>query len=168
MGMAGRIIILCAAALLAAGCATWTFEPERTQKFVDEEGRYATVDYGREKEERTSVFRLSNGMELPFKSKLKVRVELPDGERFVAYRRMSEAGNLYATDDGEWQYFEQATACLAAKLAEDGRGYAVRYQGTLCARVRNPLEETKRPARPGGSTPRGFGRDSSGPRTVGE
>jgi len=151
---------------LLAGCATWTFEATRTQRFVDEADRYVLVDYGAEKEPRSSTFRLSNGVTLPFKSKLKVRVELPDGTRFVAYQRMSQAGNLYMTDDENWEYFEQATGCLVAKKAEDGRGFLIQYQGTLCASVRNPLEEKKQTIRADSSTPHGFGRDSSGPRTA--
>lgn len=151
---------------LLAGCATWTFEATRSQTFVDEANRYVQVDYGAEREPRTSVFQLSNGVQLPFKSKLKVRVEMPDGTRFVAYQRMSQTGNLYLTDDEEWEFFEQATGCLVAKKARDGRGFLIQFQGTLCARVRNPLSERRTPVRADSSTPRGFGRDSSGPRTV--
>ena len=66
---------------LFVGCAS--FEATRSQKFVDESGAFVHVDYGADKEPRTSVFVLSNGVQLPFKSKLKVRVELPDGTRFT-------------------------------------------------------------------------------------
>ena len=153
------------ALLLLAGCATWTFEPLRSQRFVDDANNYVLVDYGSEKEPRPSTFVLSNGVKLPFKSKLKVRVELPDGTRFVAYQRMSETGNLYLTDDGEYEYFEQAAACIVARRARDGRGFNGIFQGVLCASVRNPMAE-KRPTVHSGSAPQGFGRDSSGPRTV--
>lgn len=148
------------------GCATWTFEATRSQKFVDESNNYVLVDYGSEKEPRASTFQLSNGLKLPFKSKLKVRVELPDGTRFVAYQRMSSAGNLYMTDDETWEYFEQGTACIIAKKAQDGRGFLIQYQGTLCATVRNPLNERKTTIRANSSTPHGFGRDSSDTRTT--
>lgn len=153
-------------AVLLAGCATWTFEPTRSQRFVDESNNYVHVDYGSEKEARTSVFQFSNGAKMPFRSKLKVRVELPDGTRFVAYQRMSPAGTLYMTDDEEYEYFEQATGCIVARRAQDGRGYLIKYQGVLCASVRNPLEEKKQSIRAGSSTPHDFGRESSGPRTV--
>ena len=151
---------------LLAGCATWTFEPLRSQKFVDEENNYVHVDYGSEKENRTSVFTLSNGVRLPFRSKLKVRVELPDGKRFVAYQRMSETGNLYMTDDEDYEYFEQGTACVVAHRAKGAKRFGVVFQGVLCASVRNPLAERQPTVRDGGSTPQGFGRDSNGPRTV--
>lgn len=149
---------------LLAGCAS--FEATRSQKFVDEAGAFVHVDYGADKEPRTSTFVLSNGVQLPFRSKLKVRVELPDGTRFTAYQRMSTAGNLYLDEDGEWEYFEQGTGCLVARKAPDGKGFLVRFQGTLCASVRNPLEERRPSVRGDTSTPKGFGRDSSGPRTA--
>ena len=157
-----------AAATLAllAGCATWTFEPTRSQKFVDDANNYVHVDYGSEKEPRVSTFTLSNGVKLPFRSKLKVRVELPDGTRFVAYQRMSEAGNLYMTDDEDYEYFEQGTGCLVGYRAKGERRFGVVFQGVLCASVRNPMAERKPAIREGGSTPQGFGRESSGPRTV--
>ena len=151
---------------LLAGCVS--FEPTRTQKFVDESGRFVHVDYGTEKEPRTSVFMLSNGVKLPFKSKLKVRVTMPDGDDFIAYQRMSTAGNLYLDEKENWEYFEQGTGCLVAHKAPDGKGFLVRYQGTLCASVRNPLNEKKQTIRSDSSTPHGFGHDSEGPRTVEE
>lgn len=157
--------IMAALALaLFAGCVS--FEVTRSQKFVDESGAFVHVDYGADKEPRTSVFVLSNGVQLPFKSKLKVRVELPDGTRFTAYQRMSTAGNLYLDEDEEWEYFEQGTGCLVAQKAPDGKGFLVRFQGTLCASVRNPLNEKRQTIHSDTSTPKGFGRDSSGPRTV--
>lgn len=154
------------AALVAlAGCTS--FEVTRSQKFVDEAGQFVHVDYGSEKEPRTSTFTLSNGVKLPFKSKLKVRVTLPDGDDFIAYQRMSTTGNLYLTDDEDWEFFERGTGCLIARKAPDGKGFLAQYQGTLCASVRNPLAE-KQPTIRGdsSSTPHDFGRPSSGPRTV--
>ena len=150
--------------VLLVGCTT--FEATRTQRFVDDANQYVQVEYASEKEPRVSTFTLSNGVRLPFRSKLKVRVELPDGTRFVAYQRMSEAGNLYMTENDEYKYFEMATGCLVARRARDRRGYVPLYQGVLCASVRNPMAERKPTIRDGGSTPQGFGRDSSGPRTV--
>ena len=149
---------------LFAGCAS--FEATRSQKFVDESGAFVHVDYGADKEPRTSVFVLSNGVQLPFKSKLKVRVELPDGTRFTAYQRMSTAGNLYLDEDENWEYFEQGTGCLVGYRAKGERRFGVVFQGVLCASVRNPMAERKPAIREGGSTPQGFGRESSGPRTV--
>ncbi|MGN0853747.1 MAG: hypothetical protein ACI4Q3_10295 [Kiritimatiellia bacterium] len=154
------------ALLVVSGCATWSFTVLRTQKFVDDNNNYVLVDYGRDEKGHESTFRISNGARLPFRSKMKVRVELPDGKRFVAYQHMSATGNLYKTDDGQWEYFEEGVACVVAEMAPDRKGYLCRFQGVLCASVRNPLNGTKERIRSG--APQGFGRDSSGPRTVEE
>lgn len=157
-------LIVLGAFLVLSGCATWTFTVLRTQKFVDDNNNYVLVDYGRDEKGHESTFRISNGARIPFRSKLKVRVELPNGKRFVAYQRMSPSGNLYVTDDEQWEYFEEGVACVVAELAPDRTGYLRRFQGVLCASVRNPLNEKKEKIRSG--APQGFGRDSSGPRTV--
>ena len=70
--------------LLLSGCATWTFTPIRSSRYVNEEGVFLYVDYGREEHESTFV--APNGLELPFRTKLKVRVTAPDGRRFVAWQ----------------------------------------------------------------------------------
>ena len=146
-----------------AGCATWRFTPLRESQFVDEEHRFVLVEYGKGAM-RETTFTTPTGVRLPFKSALQVRVTTPDGTRFVAYQNMSAMGNLYLTDDGRWEYFEQGMGCILAERAADGDGYEVRFQGVLCRNGRT--RPASRPARPrtGGSTPSGFGRESSGPR----
>ena len=130
--------------LLLAGCATWTFAPIRSARFVSEEGVYLNVDYGREEHESTFV--APNGLELPFRTKLKVRVTAPDGRRFVAWQVMSPRGVLYMTDDKHWEYFEEGTGCILAERSNDGDGYELRFQGVLCANLK-PVEESRRSRR---------------------
>ena len=156
-----RIVSAIAAALIA-GCATWTFEPTRTSKFVNERNEYIVVDYGIEEHESTFIG--PGGVRMPFKSKLKVRVEMPDGTRFVAYQNMSTEGRLYVTDNERWRFLERGVPAYVAERAPDKTGHILRYQGTLCASVRNPDNEKKHPSIHSSSTPQGFGRDSSGPR----
>ena len=86
-------ILAVAATAMLAGCATWTFKPMRSSKFVNERNEYILVDYGIEEHESTFIG--PGGVKMPFKSKLKVRVEMPDGTRFVAYQNMSTEGRLY-------------------------------------------------------------------------
>ena len=129
---------------------------------MNEHNEYIVVDYG--VEEHESTFIGPGGVRMPFKSKLKVRVEMPDGTRFVAFQNMSTEGRLYVTDNGRWRFLERGVAAYVAERAPDKNGFLLRYQGTLCANVRNPEKEKKRPAIHGSSTPQGFGRDSSGPR----
>lgn len=152
--------------LLMAGCTSFT--PLRSARFVDDDNNYLQVDYGQDREDHESVFYLGNGGSMKFRSKLKVRVELPGGDRFTAYQNMSTTGMLYKTDDAEWEYFESGTGCIVARLAKEKDGYVRVFSGVLCASVRNPENMLKEKIRSGGSTPRGFGRDSSGPRTVEE
>ena len=159
--------IFCGIALLIlAGCTS--FEPVRSAQFVDDDNNYLHVDYGRDREDHETQFTLENGVRLPFRSKLKVRVELPSGNSFIAYQNMSPVGMLYKTVDTDWEYFESGTGCIVAQMAKDRSGYIPRFKGTLCASIRNPLNEKKERIRSGGSTPQGFGRESSGPRTVEE
>lgn len=155
-------IIAAMAAVLLAGCATWTFVPTRTSKFVNESNEYIIVDYGIEEHESTFIG--PGGVKIPFRSKLKVRVEMPDGTRFVAFQNMSTEGRLYATDNGRWRFLERGVAAYVAERAPDKNGFLLRYQGTLCANVRNPDNEKRHPSFQGSSTPHGFGRPSDGPR----
>lgn len=129
-------------ALLVAGCATWTFSPVRSARFVSENGVYLDVDYGREDHESTFV--APNGVVLPFRTKLKVRVTAPDGRRFVAWQVMSPRGVLYKTDDGHWEYFEEGTGCVLAEMSDDGDGYELRFQGVLCANLREPSSDGRK------------------------
>ena len=115
---------LLAAALalaLAAGCATWTFTPTRSSKFVNEENGYLLVDYGQEEHESTFIG--PGGVRLPFRSNLKVRVELPDGTRFVAFQNMSTEGRLYVSDNERWKFLEKGVAAYVAERSKDGNGY---------------------------------------------
>jgi hypothetical protein len=157
--------IFIACATLLAGCTS--FEPLRSNRFVDDYNNYLHVDYGRDTKDHESVAILSNGVRWPFKSKYMVRVELPDGTSFVAYQNLAPAGNLYKTEDEEWEFFESGGAgCLVAQLDKDRSGYITRFRGTLCATVRNPANVTRERIRSGGSTPHGFGRDVSGSRDM--
>jgi len=136
------IIALCA---MVVGCATWTFSPIRSARFVSENGDYLYVDYGREEHE--STFTAPSGITLPFKTKLKVRVKAPDGRRFVAWQVMSPRGVLYKTDDGQWEYYEEGTGCVLAVRATDGDGYEMLFQGVLCANLKEPQDDKKKSRR---------------------
>lgn len=139
--MKNLYIAFLASVTFLSGCATWTFSPIRSARFVSENGEYLYVDYGREEHE--STFTAPNGLTLPFKTKLKVRVTAPDGRRFVAWQVMSPRGVLYKTDDGQWEYYEEGTGSILAERADDGDGYELRFQGVLCANLKEPKDEKK-------------------------
>ena len=135
-----RLLVACAS--LLAGCATWTFTPIRTSRFVSENGDYLYVDYGREEQgEHESKYVAPNGLELPFRTKLKVRVTVPDGRRFVAWQVMSPRGVLYKTDDGRWEYYQEGTGCVVGERSGDGEGYDLRFQGVLCANLKEKQDK---------------------------
>ena len=148
-----RISVAVAATLLA-GCATWMFEPTRSSKFVNERNEYILVDYGIEEHESTFIG--PGGVKMPFKSKLKVRVEMPDGTRFVAFQNMSAEGRLYVSDNERWRFLERGVAAYVAERAPDKKGFLLRYQGTLCANIRNPKNESRRSSFNVSSAPQGF------------
>ena len=158
--MASRLIFLAAAAFLA-GCAS--FEPLRSTRFVDDNNNYLHVDYGRDTKDHESIAVLDNGVRWPFKSKNMVRVELPDGTRFIAYQNLAPAGNLYKTEDEEWEFFESGVGCIVARFEKARSGYVTRFRGTLCATVRNPANIKRERIRSGGSTPHGFVLGTKGP-----
>ena len=162
--MKPHILFLASVAMLLAGCTS--FVPLRSMRFVDDGNNYLHVEYGRDTKDHESVAILDNGVRWSFKSKDMVRVELPDGTTFIAYRNMAPAGNLYKTEDEEWEFFESGAGCLVARLAKDRSGYEERFQGTLCATIRNPANIKRERIRSGGSTPHGFGRDVNGPVDV--
>ena len=115
-------IFAATATVLLAGCATWTFEPTRFSKFVNERNEYILVDYGIEEHESTFIG--PGGVEMPFKSKLKVRVEMPDGTRFVAYQNMSTEGRLYVSSNERWRFLEHGVAAyVAERLGLPGSPY---------------------------------------------
>lgn len=125
-------ILAVATVALAAGCATWRFTPVMTAVFVNENNEYATIDSGRE--EREQIVRGVDGRDVVFVMHLKVRVEMPDGERFVAYQVPADVpGALYRTDDGEWQVLEQGVSCMVFKMDDDGEGYVKRFEGVICS-----------------------------------
>ena len=162
--MKSRILFLASVAALLAGCTS--FEPTRSNRFVDDYNNYLHVDYGRDTKDHESVAILDNGVRWPFKSKDMVRVELPDGTSFIAYQNLSPKGVLYKTEDGEWEFFERGVGCLVARFDKARSGYVTHFQGTLCATVRNPANIKRERIRSGGSTPHGFGHGAKGPDDV--
>jgi len=152
-------------AAVATGCVG--FDPERSNRYVDERGRFVTVDYAHEEHE--TPFIAPDGREMMFKSNLKVRVTLPDETSFVGYQHMSTMGNLFKAEDREWEFLEEGTGCAVARRAPDGKGYLLYFQGVLCGQTRLKTEEVRKKrtnvrTQSGSSTPQGFGRDSTGPR----
>ncbi len=118
--------------MLLAGCASFILN--QTCEFVDEDGRFVTVDYGVGKTDHTTTFKSpANGKLMDFKSKLRVRVHLPD-RTLLAYQCMNvtNSGTMYRTDDEEWVFLANGFTCSVFQRLEDKSDYLEVFNGVLC------------------------------------
>ena len=106
-----KAMAVTACALALAGCTS--FKAERSSRFINDAGDILNVEYAR-CEERDTRFVAPNGKELTYKAKNMVRVTMPNGDDFIAYRNMSLAGVLYKTENEEWEFFEEGAVCAVA------------------------------------------------------
>jgi len=125
-----------AAALLAlaAGCQSYTIVQQNV--FVDDDGNVVVVGYGRSESDHVNTFIApTTGKEMEFRSRLVVRAELPDGERFTAWQCMNflARGTMYKTDDEEWMLLANGFSCTVyRRTKEDETRYLEVYRGVLC------------------------------------
>ena len=125
-----------AVACLAAVSGCQSYEVVQRNVFSDEDGNLVTVDYGRsERDHVNTVVAPLTGKEMEFKSKLVVRVELPDGDTFTAWQCMNflRRGTMYRTDNEKWMLLANGFSCVVY-LREDGDSgdYREVYRGVLC------------------------------------
>ncbi len=130
-----KIILLAAFAASFAGCVPFT--AQQTSLFTDENGNIVSVDYGRSKNDHESKFTAPNGKVLTMKSKLGVRVTLPDGDEFVGWECMNplQTGTMYRSDDEEWMYHANGITCTVFKKAVNPNGkedYLLVFEGIIC------------------------------------
>lgn len=120
--------------LLLAGCQSYKIVQKNV--FSDEDGFLVTVAYGVSEREHVNTFvSPMTGREMPFKSKLVVEVDLPDGESFRAWQCMNfqSRGTMYKTDSGRWQILVNGFTCIIYRqLAESPSDYGIAYRGVLC------------------------------------
>ena len=126
--------IAAVAALAFAGCQS--YEIVQRNVFSDEDGNLVAVDYGRSDKDHVNTFIAPlTGREMEFKSKLVVRVELPDGEVFTAWQCMNftRRGTMYKTDDERWMLLANGFSCVVYRQSEENPGdYREVYRGVLC------------------------------------
>ena len=123
------------AALVMAGCAS--FDPMQTSLFTDENGNVVSVDYGRSKKDHESKFTAPSGKVMTMKSKLAVKVTLPDGTDFVAWECMNPlpSGTMYRTSNEKWMYHANGITCqvFSKALNPDGKeDYLLVFEGVIC------------------------------------
>ncbi len=129
------VIAALVAALAVAGCTS--FRPLQSSLFTDEQGNVVAVDYGRDAKERESKFTAPNGKVMTMKSRLKVRVTLPDGTDFIAWECMNplRSGTMYRTSDEKWMYHANGISCTVFRESVNPRGerdYLVVFEGIIC------------------------------------
>lgn len=123
------------AALAIAGCTSFT--PLQSSMFTNEDGEVLCVDYGRDSKFHESTFIAPSGKEMTMRSKLKVRVTLPDGTSFLAWECMNplSTGTMYRTNNQKWMFHAEGIYCRAFKKAVNPRGqqdYVEVFSGIIC------------------------------------
>ncbi len=129
------ILFFAVLAAVFAGCESFT--PQQTSMFTDEDGNIISVDYGRSKKDHESKFTAPNGKVLTMKSKLGVRVTLPDGDDFTGWECMNtlQSGTMYRSDDEEWMYHANGITCTVFHKAVNPQGkedYLIVFDGIIC------------------------------------
>ena len=126
-------IAMLAAAAFAAGCHSYSIV--QSNVFVDEDGNVVTVEYGRSERNHVNTFvSPTTGQEMEFKSKLVVRAELPDGDKFTAWQCMNflARGTMYKTDNERWMLLADGFSCVIYRQTDDETRYLEVYRGVLC------------------------------------
>ncbi len=116
------ILVFAVLAIAFAGCVSFT--PQQTSLFTDEDGNLVSVEYGRSKSDHESKFTSPNGKVLTMKSKLGVRVTLPDGDDFMGWECMNplRSGTMYRSNNEKWMYHANGISCTVFKKALNPQG----------------------------------------------
>lgn len=158
--MVRKILSVTASALLLALAGCHSYRIVQTNVFSDEDGNLVRVSYGKSDTDHVNTFIApSNGKEMEFKSKLMVKVIVPEITRvykskpdaggkivrrtetlcgedsFVAWQCMNflSSGTMYKTDDEEWiVYVNGFTCALYLQTKELETRYLEVYRGVLC------------------------------------
>ena len=119
---------------ILSGCQS--YDIVQTNVFADDDGNVIVVDYGRSESYHVNTFIApTNGKEMEFKSKLMVRVTLPDGDRFKAWQCMNfqSTGTMYMTDNEEWKLLANGFSSVVYRQDEKNeKVYHELFRGVLC------------------------------------
>ena len=127
--------LMAAFAVLFAGCTS--FVPQQASMFTDSNGNIVSVEYGRSKDDHKSKFVAPSGKVMEMRSKLGVRVTLPDGNDFLAWECMNvmPSGTMYRSDNEKWMYHANGISCRVFRKAMNPRGqedYLEIFEGIIC------------------------------------
>ena len=133
--------LVAAMLVMFAGCVSFT--PQQACMFTDHEGNIVSVEYGHSKKDHVSKFTAPNGKVLDMKTKLGVRVTLPDGDGFLAWECMNTlpVGTMYRTDDEKWMYHANGISCRVFKKSVNPStgqdDYLEIFEGVICEGPKN-------------------------------
>jgi len=135
------------ATALLQGCQS--YEIVQTNVFADDDGNVITVDYGRSETDHVNTFRApTNGKTMEFTSKLMVKVTLPDGDTFKAWRCMNllaPSGTMYKTDNEKWMLLANGfTSTVYRNDDKDEGRYREVFRGVLCHVADRKVEKDTR------------------------
>ena len=129
-----RSLFPLAAALLLQGCQSYTIVQQNV--FADDDGNVVFVDYGRSESDHCNTFVSPvTGEKMDFRSKLMLKVKLPDGATVKAWQCMNflPRGTMYMTDDEEWKVLANGFSCIIYhQTDEEPPRYLEVYRGVLC------------------------------------
>ena len=131
-----KALCLCASVLnLVSGCQS--YEIVQRNVFADDDGNVVTVSYGRSDSDHVNTFVSPvTGKEMEFRSKLMLKVELPDGDAVKAWQCMNflPRGTMYETDDAEWKVLANGFSVVIYRRTGDPAPYDYLevYRGVIC------------------------------------
>ena len=127
-----RLLALAAAIAALQGCAT--FNRASVNAFVDDNGRVLMVEYGTRSRPYTYyIVSPVNGNRLECHDDKMVKLEMPDGSRYVCYICQNEIpkGTMYSTRDNEIRYLTIGFQSRVYKYVPERNDYLEIFDGQL-------------------------------------
>ena len=131
-----RLLALAAAIAALHGCAT--FNRDQVSAFVDGGGRVLRVEYGTRSSPYTYyIVSPMNGNRLECHDDKMVKLEMPDGSRYVCYICQNEIpkGTMYSTRDNEIRYLTIGFQSRVYKYVPERNDYLEIFDGQLSPRA---------------------------------
>ena len=127
-----RLLAIAAAIAALHGCAT--FNRDQVSAFVDGGGRVLRVEYGTRSSPYTYyIVSPVNGNRLECHDDKMVKLEMPDGSRYVCYICQNEIpkGTMYSTRDNEVRYLTIGFQSRVYKYVPERNDYLEIFDGQL-------------------------------------
>jgi len=128
------LALLLAASMPLPGCLSYDIVQQNV--FADDDGNVVVVNYGRSGRDHVNTFVSPvTGKEMEFRSKLLVKVELPNGDDFKAWQCMNflSRGTMYQSDDEEWRVLAAGfSTVIYHRTDERPPRYLEVFRGVIC------------------------------------